>query len=540
MNTRSLQGALRILLALVLSLSLAGISAQQAQAATYNVTTLTDSGVGSLRVAIASANANPGADTITFNLSGNIDLTANLPAISEDLTIDALGQNIVINGVSTYRVFYVNVGAVLTVRNLDIYYGYSNSSNGGGIYVAGALVAENITFYGNRAASAGGAIYNHYGTVVVLNCEFFSNSLLNPAGSGGAIYTNQGILTVANSTFVGNSADSGGGITNYDGTTRLTNSTFSENTAATHGGALYSHAGALHLKNTILADSLAPDDCHSDTALASDTRNLIMVNSGCGTPFSSAEPELASLADNGGPTRTLALLPGSPAIDAGSDAVCDAAPVSSLDQRGVSRPHGAHCDIGAYELDKARQIFRSVGTRDGWILESGENTTLGGTLNSDSTVLNLGDGASDKQYRAILSFDTSALPAEAVITRVMLKIRYQGLVGTDPFTILGGLKADIRKPYFGTNIGLVVGDFQAAAGRSNAATFRTAPVNNWYIAVMNSLGYPYINLAGTTQFRLRFLTDDNNDNAADYMKFFTGDHVNNAVHPMLIIDYDIP
>ncbi len=140
-------------------------------------------------------------------------------------------------------------------------------SNGGGVYVAGALVAENITFYNNRAANAGGAIYNHHGTVVVLNSVFISNNLLNPAGSGGAIYTNQGILTVANSTFVANSADSGGGITNYDGTTRLTNSTFSENAAATHGGALYSHAGALHLKNTILANSTAPEDCYSDTVL---------------------------------------------------------------------------------------------------------------------------------------------------------------------------------------------------------------------------------------------------------------------------------
>ncbi len=129
-----------------------------------------------------------------------------------------------------------------------------------------------------------------------------------------------------------------------------------------------------------------------------------------------------------------------------------------------------------------------MGTRDGWVLEFGENTTTGGTLNSGSTVFNLGDGTQDKQYRAILSFDTSALPDTAVITKVMLKIRYQGLVGTDPFTILGGLKVDIRKPYFGTSLALAVGDFQAGANLDNAATFRTTPVSNWYIAVLGAAG----------------------------------------------------
>ncbi len=94
MKPRILAGAWRVLLALVFSLSLSGISAREARAATYNVTTLTDSGAGSLRLAIVSANTNPGADTIHFTVSGNIDLTADLPAVSEDLTIDAIGQNI--------------------------------------------------------------------------------------------------------------------------------------------------------------------------------------------------------------------------------------------------------------------------------------------------------------------------------------------------------------------------------------------------------------------------------------------------------------
>jgi hypothetical protein len=161
-------------------------------------------------------------------------------------------------------------------------------------------------------------------------------------------------------------------------------------------------------------------------------------------------------------------------------------------------------------------------------------------MNSTATTFNLGDATGDKQYRAILSFDTSPLPNTAVFTRVLLKIRYQGQVGTSPFSILGGLKVDIRKPYFGTALGLALADFNAAAGKSNAATFRTTPVNNWYIAVIGATGYPFINLNGTTQFRLRFLTDDNDDNGDDYMKFFSGNFGTAAARPTLVIQYTLP
>ena len=185
-------------------------------------------------------------------------------------------------------------------------------------------------------------------------------------------------------------------------------------------------------------------------------------------------------------------------------------------------------------------VFRSMGVYDGWILESGENTNTGGTLDSTATSFNLGDGAGDKQYRAILSFNTAALPDNAVITGVRLKIRKMDQVGTNPFTILDGLKVDIRKPYFGTGLALVVGDFQAAAGRAAVGTFGSTPVSNWYSAVIGSAGYPYINKTGATQFRLRFLTDDNNDNAADYMKFYSGDYTASTSRPVLVIQYYIP
>jgi hypothetical protein len=194
-----------------------------------------------------------------------------------------------------------------------------------------------------------------------------------------------------------------------------------------------------------------------------------------------------------------------------------------------------------YTILKTQTLtFRSAGAEDGWILESTETSGKGGTLDAAAATFRLGDEAGDKQYRAILSFDTSSLPDTAVITKVTLKIRKQGLVGTNPFTILGGLKVDMRKPYFGANAGLVIGDFQAAAGKSAVATFNATPVSNWYSALLSATGRAYVNKIGVTQFRLRFATDDNNDNGADYMKFFSGNYATVSVRPTLTIEYYLP
>ncbi|MEK6753498.1 MAG: hypothetical protein AABZ00_14670, partial [Chloroflexota bacterium] len=184
--------------------------------------------------------------------------------------------------------------------------------------------------------------------------------------------------------------------------------------------------------------------------------------------------------------------------------------------------------------------FRSAAVNDGWILESAENSNAGGTVNSTATTFNLGDGITNKQYRAILQFNTASLPDNAVIAKVTLKIRKQGLVGSDPFTILGGLRADMRKPFFGADAGLYANDFEATAGKTSAATFSATPASNWYSALLNAAGRGYVNKTGTTQFRLRFATDDNNDNSADYMKFFSGNYATASFRPTLVIEYYIP
>jgi FG-GAP repeat len=189
---------------------------------------------------------------------------------------------------------------------------------------------------------------------------------------------------------------------------------------------------------------------------------------------------------------------------------------------------------------KYTATLRSVGMYDGHILEAGENSNVGGIRDYTSATFNLGDEVWNKQYRTILSFNTAALPDNAAIARVTLKIKKQGLSGTDPFTILGGLKVDIKKPYFGTGLAMVISDFQAAPGKSAVGTFSATPVSNWYSAVIGSAGYPYINKTGTTQFRLRFSTDDNNDYAADYMMFYSGNYVYPTYRPTLIVEYYVP
>ncbi len=184
----------------------------------------------------------------------------------------------------------------------------------------------------------------------------------------------------------------------------------------------------------------------------------------------------------------------------------------------------------------ARNIaIKSNGTLDGWVLESAENSGVGGAKNSGATTIRLGDDAQNRQYRAILSFNTAGLPDNAVIVSAMLKIRQAGgVVGTDPFNTHGGLWADLRKGSFNGSSALQEADFQAAATKANAVNFNKVNMMRWFNAVMKSANFHAINLTGLTQARLQFATDDNNDNSADYRLFYSG---NSTYKPVLWITY---
>lgn len=151
-------------------------------------------------------------------------------------------------------------------------------------------------------------------------------------------------LTVTNSTISGNAADSGGGIQSSDrpgGASLIArNSTIAFNTARAGGGGIGQHDGlentnGVSLTNSLVAKNRAPTgpDVASDELGASAIFSLIGDGTGLGP-----------LSANGGSTRTHALEPDSPAIDAATAPACPA-----TDQRGVSRPQGAGCDIGSYE-----------------------------------------------------------------------------------------------------------------------------------------------------------------------------------------------
>jgi predicted outer membrane repeat protein len=244
----------------------------------------------------------------------------------------------------------------LTVTNST--FSGNSADYGGGIYsyttAGGTLTVVGSTFSGNSANNYGGGIHNN-NTLTVVGSTFSGNS----ANSGGGIYNaTSGTLTVTNSTFSGNSAThfNGGGILN-GGTLTVTNSTFSDNSANTGGGGIYSF-GTATLKNTLIANSPSGGDCVG-TLSGSNINNLIEDSSNaCGLSHGSngnivgVDPNLGALI---GSPAYFPLNAGSPAIDAGDNATCAAAPVNNQSQNGVTRPQdgdengSAICDIGSYE-----------------------------------------------------------------------------------------------------------------------------------------------------------------------------------------------
>ncbi len=271
-----------------------------------------------------------------------------------------------------------------------------------------AITIINSTLSGNLATHSGGAISTNFSPpsspcfpTVITNSTFSSNRAGGTAGDiGGAIENVGGTLTITNSTVSGNTASGGGGIANIsacctsDGhtiiaTLTLTNSTVSGNTAF-QGGGIVDHSGTIDLNNVTIANNSADSGgggvssfdsfiLFRNTIVAGNTdlsgqgpecfisegpglgsrgHNLIQDTTGCPIGGDSTgnitgvDPRLGPLQDNGGPTFTHALLAGSPAIDAGDPTAPGSGGTAceATDQRGVTRPQGAACDIGAFEF----------------------------------------------------------------------------------------------------------------------------------------------------------------------------------------------
>jgi hypothetical protein len=233
------------------------------------------------------------------------------------------------------------------------------SDNEAGIGNSGTLEVNNSTFSGNsvRAISnfAFSDIWPNSGTLKVANSTFSGNSGIGRrcdefgsctgfAAPGSAIYNGGGTLEVTNSTLSGNSTFSG-------------NSTSTGSTVF-NGNDSNGNAGKATLRNTIVANSISGGNCGGEVPITDGGYN-IDDESTCGfTPetdsLSNTDPLLdpAGLADNGGRTQTIALLPESPAVDLVGQ---DACPPPETDQRGVERPQGEACDAGAFELVQGPQ-----------------------------------------------------------------------------------------------------------------------------------------------------------------------------------------
>lgn len=299
-----------------------------------------------------------GGGAVTFNCGAG-EVTINVTetkSIAVDTAIDG-GGVVTLDAGYAVGVFAVN-GVTFTVERLTIARGYTNLPKGGGgiLNDGGSVTVRNSTLTENIAIWNGGGISNWGGTLTVTNSTFSENAGMGQGYGGGAI-ANAGALTVANSTFYGN-IGAGAGIRNIELDTlpvpiaTITSSTFFNVWDATIDNSL-GGSGTVTLSNSIVATDPLYLNCGG--MVIDGGHNLQFPDATCGASIPSVDPLLdpAGLASNGGTTQTIALLPASPAANAGDDTVCAAPPVGGVDQRGFTRPGvgQTHCSIGAFELN---------------------------------------------------------------------------------------------------------------------------------------------------------------------------------------------
>lgn len=371
-----------------------------------------DSQVGS---ADCTAGAGADTISFNLGASATITLSGSqLPAITGPLTINGGSPvSLTLNADNASGVFIINPGAQVTLTGMTV--ANANATNGaiqnggdlqlenaalsnnvslagGGIYNIGSLRVTNSRILGNTGSNGGGGIYNFSGSVELINSSVLSNTTLNSAtvgggglysigssvalasvsisgstiasnttasGGGGLYNDGASALVVRNSTVSGNSAFEGGGIYNRGmmSSVDVGYVTVANNTASTGAGGVSLQAGnTANAIGTIIAGNtgMTANDCSG--TVNSLGYNLIGSSAGCtitGTTVTNVidvPAQLDPLADNGGPTLTHWPQVGSPARDVIPFGlpVCD---FTTLDQRGVTRPRGPACDIGAVEAE---------------------------------------------------------------------------------------------------------------------------------------------------------------------------------------------
>ncbi len=358
-----------------------------------SVTNTNDSGPGSLRQAVQVV-ASGGSIDFDPDLSGQtITLTTGPLVVAKEVSIDGTtAPGIAVSGGGSDRVLIVDPSGEATVSGLALRDGWAWDL-AGGVLNNGTLTLDQVAVTGNVMATdagdfwkGGGGIYNGEGATLHLVDSTVADNVSGWAGGGVFSFFNT-TTTVERSTISGNVAsDVGGGIRMLGGAD-IINSTLSGNQSlGWYGGAVFHTDGVMNLVNSTVATNVAPPwaaaaifvGTFTDASATLTLHNTIVADNtdfGCFQGFfgggavtltsnghnlasddtcnltaSGDQPDtaplLGPLADNGGPTLTHALLAGSPAIDAADAAACPA-----TDQRGVTRPQGAGCDIGSYEYE---------------------------------------------------------------------------------------------------------------------------------------------------------------------------------------------
>src|SRR5436190_2156076 len=367
-STRRISMSVLLNLPARICLALLCAAAVSAHADVITVTNTNDSGPGSLRQALAVAND---GDTITFAVTGAINLTSGELVINRNITISGPGADLLAvsraANAAPFRIFHVMLGHNVIIEGLTISNGSVLNTFGGGIYnFESALTVISCALAGNSALGqqgSGGGIFSNGGgagghaSLTIINSAFNGNA----ATTGGAVGNNgssgMANLTIGNSTLSGNSASFvGGGVDDHtaSGTASvtITNSTFSENTSANIS---MFKGGLLDIGNTVLKAAVSGVNLEIAKLAMVTSRGYNVSSDDAGGFLTgpgdqlNTDPMLGALQNNGGPTFTHELLKGSPAIDAGHP---NFTPPPYYDQRGPVfwRIRNGRIDVGSFEV----------------------------------------------------------------------------------------------------------------------------------------------------------------------------------------------
>ncbi len=305
--------------------------------------------------------ANPILNTVTFRgNSASQDGGGMYDDASSSILHDVLFDSNVATGVGGGGGIYDDSSSP-TLERVTFHANTAGTGAGMFNYTGSNPMLTDVVFDANIASGVGGGIYNYQSSPALTNVTFSHNGAVNDqqnSNTGGGIDNSESSSpSLTNVTFDGNSADKGGAVYNFDGSNpALINVTISGNRASIAGGGIDNEYSAPTLTNVLLWGDSAPTgpEISNDSSTPTISYSDVQGSGGSGSWDTAlgtdggnnidADPLLGPLANNGGYTQTMALQSGSPAIDAGDDGACP-----STDQRGVARPQGAACDMGAFE-----------------------------------------------------------------------------------------------------------------------------------------------------------------------------------------------